>query len=35
MRLGTSLRFVFPTSPQTLPACQRTLAAPPGTFLER
>jgi alkanesulfonate monooxygenase SsuD/methylene tetrahydromethanopterin reductase-like flavin-dependent oxidoreductase (luciferase family) len=36
MRLGTSLRFMFPTSPDTLTAFQRTLAAaPPGTFLER
>jgi alkanesulfonate monooxygenase SsuD/methylene tetrahydromethanopterin reductase-like flavin-dependent oxidoreductase (luciferase family) len=36
MRLGTSLRFMFPTSPETLPTFQRTLAAaPPGTFLER
>src|SRR5579884_3396011 len=36
MRLGTSLRFMFPTSPQTLPMFQRTLAAaPPGTFIER
>ena len=36
MRLGTSLRFMFPTSAETLPTFQRTLAAaPPGTFLER
>ncbi len=36
MRLGTSLRFMFPTSTETLPAFQRTLAAAaPGTFLER
>src|SRR5947207_2340553 len=36
MRLGTSLRFMFPTSQETLPAFQRMLAAaPPGTFLER
>ncbi|MGE0569897.1 MAG: LLM class flavin-dependent oxidoreductase [Dehalococcoidia bacterium] len=36
MRVGTSLRFMFPTSPKTLATFQRTLAAaPPGTFLER
>ena len=36
MRLGTSLRFIFPTSAETLAMFQRTLAAPPpGTFLER
>lgn len=36
MKLGTSLRFMFPSGPGTLTAFQRTLAAaPPGTFLER
>ena len=36
MRLGTSLRFLFPTSPATHTQFQKTLAAvPPGTFIER
>ena len=36
MKLGTSLRFLFPTGPQTLPAFQQMLAsAPPGSFIER
>ena len=36
MKLGTSLRFLFPTSPQTHETFKRTLAAtPPGTFIER
>lgn len=36
VRLGTSLRFLFPTSPQTHTQFQKTLAAvPPGTFIER
>lgn len=36
MRLGTSLRFVFPTSPQTYPQFKAMLdALPPGGFIER
>ena len=36
MKLGTSLRFLFPTSPQTHEAFKRALvAAPPGSFIER
>jgi len=36
MKLGTSLRFLFPTSPQTHEAFRRALAsAPPGSFIER
>ena len=36
MKLGTSLRFLFPTSPQTHEAFRRTLAAAPaGSFIER
>ncbi len=36
MRLGTSLRFLFPTSPRTHEAFKQILAAtPPGTFMER
>ena len=36
MKLGTSLRFLFPTSPQTHEAFRRALAAtPPGAFIER
>ena len=36
MKLGTSLRFLFPTSPQTHEAFRRALAAAPaGSFIER
>jgi alkanesulfonate monooxygenase SsuD/methylene tetrahydromethanopterin reductase-like flavin-dependent oxidoreductase (luciferase family) len=36
MKLGTSLRFIFPTGPQTYPQFKQTLAAmPPGSFIER
>src|SRR5499426_1808346 len=36
MKLGTSLRFLFPTSPQTHDAFKRALAAAaPGSFIER
>src|SRR5262249_28075443 len=36
MKLGTSLRFLFPTSPQTHETFRRALAtAPPGSFIER
>src|SRR5262249_57404218 len=36
MKLGTSLRFLFPTSPQTHDAFKRVLAAAaPGSFIER
>ncbi len=36
MKLGTSLRFLFPTSPATHESFKRTLASvPPGTFIER
>ena len=36
MKLGTSLRFLFPTSSQTHEAFKRALAAaPPGSFIER
>lgn len=36
MKLGTSLRFLFPTSPGTHEAFRRALAAaPPGSFIER
>ncbi|HLZ70251.1 MAG TPA: LLM class flavin-dependent oxidoreductase [Dehalococcoidia bacterium] len=36
MKLGTSLRFLFPTGPQTDRQFKQTLAAmPPGSFIER
>ena len=36
MKLGTSLRFLFPTSPRTHEAFRHTLAAAPaGSFIER
>ncbi len=36
VKLGTSLRFLFPTSPGTHEAFKRALAAaPPGSFIER
>lgn len=36
MKLGTSLRFLFPTSPQTHESFKRALAAAPaGSFIER
>lgn len=36
MKIGTSLRFLFPTSPATHEAFKRMLAAaPPGSFIER
>ena len=36
MKLGTSLRFVFPNSPNTLAMYQRIVASlPPGAFIER
>ena len=36
VKLGTSLRFLFPTSPQTHEAFRRALAAAPaGSFIER
>jgi alkanesulfonate monooxygenase SsuD/methylene tetrahydromethanopterin reductase-like flavin-dependent oxidoreductase (luciferase family) len=36
MKLGTSLRFLFPTSPQTHETFRRALAAAPsGSFIER
>ena len=36
MRLGTSLRFLFPTGPHTYEIFKRALAAmPPGAFIER
>src|SRR5262245_35534255 len=36
MKLGTSLRFLFPTSPRTHEAFKERLAAmPPGSFIER
>jgi alkanesulfonate monooxygenase SsuD/methylene tetrahydromethanopterin reductase-like flavin-dependent oxidoreductase (luciferase family) len=36
MKLGTSLRFVFPTSDATLPMYQAMVASlPPGAFVER
>lgn len=36
MKFGTSLRFIFPTGPQTFPQFRQTLAAmPPGSFIER
>ena len=36
MRVGTSLRFIFPAGPQTLQIYQRLAAvAPPGAFMER
>lgn len=36
MKLGTSLRFVFPTSENTLPMYQEMVASlPPGAFVER
>src|SRR5262245_57775943 len=36
MKLGTSLRFLFPTGPQTLAVFKQMLAsAPPGSFIER
>lgn len=36
MKLGTSLRFIFPTGPQTYPQFKQTLAAlPAGSFIER
>ena len=36
MKLGTSLRFLFPTGPQTYEQFKRVLAAlPPGGFIER
>jgi alkanesulfonate monooxygenase SsuD/methylene tetrahydromethanopterin reductase-like flavin-dependent oxidoreductase (luciferase family) len=36
VKLGTSLRFIFPTSPQThVVFWQMLAAAPPGTFIER
>ncbi|MHB8573758.1 MAG: LLM class flavin-dependent oxidoreductase [Dehalococcoidia bacterium] len=36
MKLGTSLRFIYPTGPQTYDQFKRALAAlPPGGFIER
>jgi alkanesulfonate monooxygenase SsuD/methylene tetrahydromethanopterin reductase-like flavin-dependent oxidoreductase (luciferase family) len=36
MKLGTSLRFLFPTGPQTYPMFKQALAQmPPGAFIER
>jgi alkanesulfonate monooxygenase SsuD/methylene tetrahydromethanopterin reductase-like flavin-dependent oxidoreductase (luciferase family) len=36
MKLGTSLRFLYPTGPQTYEQFKRTLATlPPGGFIER
>src|SRR5262245_33585950 len=36
MKLGTSLRFLFPTGPQTYPTFRRILdSLPPGGFIER
>lgn len=36
MKLGTSLRFLYPTGPHTYPAFKRALdALPPGGFIER
>jgi len=36
MKLGTSLRFLFPTGPQTYPMFKQALARmPPGAFIER
>lgn len=36
MKFGTSLRFLFPTSPRTHEVFRQTLAAsPPGSFIER
>src|SRR4051794_8831663 len=36
MKLGTSLRFLFPTGPQTYEVFKRALATlPPGGFIER
>jgi alkanesulfonate monooxygenase SsuD/methylene tetrahydromethanopterin reductase-like flavin-dependent oxidoreductase (luciferase family) len=36
MKLGTSLRFLYPTGPQTYEQFKRALAAmPPGSFIER
>src|ERR1700760_3456388 len=36
VKLGTSLRFLFPTSEQTYPRFQQALAAlPPGGFIDR
>ena len=36
MKLGTSLRFLYPTGAHTTPLFQRMLAAmPPGSFIER
>lgn len=36
MKLGTSLRFLFPTGPQTYAQFKRVLATlPPGGFIER
>ncbi len=36
MKLGTSLRFLFPAGPQTYAQFKQTLAAmPPGSFVER
>ena len=34
MKLGTSLRFLFPTSPQTHVAFRQTLAAAPATVVQ-
>ena len=36
MKLGTSLRFIYPTGPETYPRFKEILAAlPPGGFIER
>ena len=35
MKLGTSLRFLFPTSPQTHVAFKQTLAAAPATVVQQ
>jgi len=36
MKIGTSVRFIFPTSSQTHTTFRNLLAAaPPGTFIER
>jgi hypothetical protein len=35
MKIGTSLRFLFPTSPQTHELFRQMLAASPGQFVDR